>query len=317
MFEPDAVQPPAIELEMVASGGQSFPAKLLDSLYDGVYFVNTERRITYWNKGAERLTGYPAAEALGRRCFENFLMHVNEAGCALCMGGCPLQQTITDGECREAEVFLRHKEGHRVPVSVRASPIQNSDGSIVGAVEIFSDISAIKKLERKAGELEGLAYFDALTGVANRRYIELKVEQAIQELQHFDRSYGIILIDIDRFKSINDTYGHQAGDLLLKAVCETLQNSSRPGDTIGRWGGDEFLVLIRDVTETLLDQITDRFRRMIGATSVPAAETRIRVSASIGGTLLKKGDSSRCAFDRADRLMYSSKSNGRNCSNIG
>jgi PAS domain-containing protein len=94
-----------------AAARKSFHEKLLDNLYDGVYFVGAERRITYWNKGAEQLTGFPAAEASGRHCFDNFLMHVDGVGCALCLEGCPLGQTLADGEYREAEFFCDISKG--------------------------------------------------------------------------------------------------------------------------------------------------------------------------------------------------------------
>lgn len=204
---------------MQDAGPESLPARLLESLYDGVYFVDAERRITYWNRGAERLTGYSSKEAVGRSCFDNFLMHVDEAGCALCIKGCPLRRAIADGECPEVEMFLRHKQGHRVPVSIRAAPIEAQDGSFIGVVEVFSDISAMKKLQRKAGELESLAYKDELTGLMNRRFTELKVHQAIQEVHDFSRASGLILIDADHFKFVNDRYGHHVGDLVLRNLC--------------------------------------------------------------------------------------------------
>jgi len=87
----------------------SFHARLLDSIFDGVYFVDEQRKITYWNRGSEGLTGYSAAEAVGKHCYDNFLVHVDEKGCALCTNGCPLSSTILDGKRREAEVYLRHK----------------------------------------------------------------------------------------------------------------------------------------------------------------------------------------------------------------
>jgi len=118
----------------------SFHEKLLDSLYDGVYFVDQDRRITYWNHGAETLTGYTASDAVGRQCFDNFLEHVDEGGCALCVNDCPLAATIGDGQRREAEVYLRHKAGHRIPVSVRVAPLRDTEGLVVGAVEIFTDV---------------------------------------------------------------------------------------------------------------------------------------------------------------------------------
>lgn len=106
----------------------------MDNLYDGVYFVDTERQITYWNKGAERIAGHPAAHMVGKRCYDNILNHVDENGNYLCFSGCPLAATIEDGKPREAEVYLKHADGHRVPILVRVSPIKNEAGIITGAL---------------------------------------------------------------------------------------------------------------------------------------------------------------------------------------
>ncbi|MGC2251635.1 MAG: PAS domain-containing protein, partial [Acidobacteriaceae bacterium] len=165
MPHPAALAPLCVDATEDASVADFFHRNLLDNLYDGVYFVDPDRTITYWNKGAERLTGYGANEAVSRHCFDNFLMHVDKAGCALCLSGCPLSKTLADGEHREMELFLRHKQGHRVPVQVRIEPIRSATGSVAGAVAIFTDISAVKKLERLAGHLVDLAHYDSLTQV--------------------------------------------------------------------------------------------------------------------------------------------------------
>jgi diguanylate cyclase (GGDEF)-like protein/PAS domain S-box-containing protein len=317
MSDPVLIQSPNISTSSVATSVESFHTQLLDSLYDGVYFVDAERRITYWNKGAELLTGYEASEVVGRHCFDNFLVHVDQTGHALCSQGCPLSQTISDGKRREAEVYLRHKLGHRVPVSVRASPIEIGNGSRIGAVEVFSDISALKRLERQAGELNDLACHDGLTGVANRRYIELKVQQAIEEIKQFKRDFGLVLIDVDQFKAVNDTYGHLTGDASLKAICKTLSHCIRPGDIVGRWGGDEILLVAKDVTAASLEHLAERCRRLIQETSVPIGTERLQMSASLGATLLREDDTWDIAVNRADRLMYASKSAGRNRMHLG
>lgn len=317
---PHPVEPARLCVDATMNGAvaEPFHKKLLDNLYDGVYFVDTDRTITYWNKGAERLTGYPANEAVSRHCFDNFLMHVDKAGCALCLDGCPLSKTLADGEHREMELFLRHKLGHRVPVQVRVEPIQSVNGSTVGAVEIFTDISAVKKLERLAGHLQDLAYYDSLTHVANRRHIELKVQQALQEVQQFGCGFGIVMLDVDSFKSVNDKYGHQTGDRMLKMLCDTLINSLRPGDVVGRWGGDEFLVVARDVTAASLAHLAERCRHLLDATFVPVvAGVPIRINVSVGATMLREGDSCDEALDRADRLMYASKGAGKNGVHFG
>ena len=104
--------------------GPEFFSELLDNLTDGVYFVDRERRIVYWNKAAERITGFSKSEVIGCRCLDNILTHVNEEGGNLCHSGCPLAQTIEDGKSRKADVFLHHKDGHRQPVLVGVAPVR-------------------------------------------------------------------------------------------------------------------------------------------------------------------------------------------------
>ena len=98
---------------------EAFYEKLIDGLHDGVYYVDTNRTIIYWNKSCERITGYSRAEVVGRSCKDNLLNHCTESGGELCLQGCPLTATIGDGAPREADVFLHHADGHRVPVRVR------------------------------------------------------------------------------------------------------------------------------------------------------------------------------------------------------
>jgi diguanylate cyclase (GGDEF)-like protein/PAS domain S-box-containing protein len=295
----------------------SFYEKLLDSMHEGVYFVNQERKIMFWNAGAERLAGYSATEAVGKHCFDNFLGHVDEKGTALCLNGCPLSKVMADGQPRECEIYLRHKNGHRVPVSVRALPMRNNEGVIVGAVEVFSDSTAKRRAEKRVGELEGLAFLDSLTGLPNRRYMELKIEQALQDLQQFDRECGLLLFDLDGFKQVNDTHGHAVGDAVLKGVAETLGQNLRPVDLVGRWGGEEFLVLMTDVHAVALGDLAERCRILIAHSSVANCGTRVSVTASIGATLLNHADTAATAIRRADELMYQSKHSGRDRTTVG
>jgi len=288
----------------------SFYEKLLDTMHDGVYFVNRDRKITYWNGSAERLTGYGAAEAVGKHCFNNFLGHVDETGQPLCTSGCPLSRAMSDGQAREAEMYLRHKNGHRVPISVRVLPMRDSAGALVGAVEVFSDSSAKKQVERRASEMENLAFRDSLTNLPNRRYLELKVEQALQDHAQLGREYGLLLFDLDRFKQVNDNHGHDVGDAVLRAVAETLVQSLRAPDLVGRWGGEEFLVLMPDVTATALGDLAERCRVLIAQSSVGNGTSRVSVTASIGITVLSHTDSAATAIRRADELMYQSKRSG-------
>ena len=288
----------------------SFYEKLLDSMHDGVYFVNGERKITFWNDGAQRLTGYAAGEAVGKSCFDNFLGHVDEAGRPLCGAGCPLHDVILDGQPRETEIYLRHKEGFRLPVRVRAIPMRNRLGDIVGAVEVFSDSTARKKADKRVNELEQLAFRDALTGLPNRRYFTMKVEQGLDEHRRFGRPFGLLMLDIDRFKQVNDAHGHEVGDALLKAVSKTLAQGLRPIDVVGRWGGEEFLVLMPDLDAVELGDLAERCRVLSAQSSVTANGSCVSATASIGATVLTAGDNAESAIRRVDELMYESKRSG-------
>ncbi len=303
------------EVNEVESG---FHAKLLDGLFDGVYFVNQDRKITYWNRGAENLTGYSAEEAIGRHCFDNLLEHVDANGCALCKDGCPLWQTLKDGKRRKIDVFLRHKQGHRVPICVKVAPIKNQAGEIVGAVEVFSDVTMRKQAERRVQELEQLAFKDSLTSLPNRRYTELRVKQILEEFREFNRVYGVLMVDIDRFKMVNDAYGHDIGDIVLRAVSDTLEGTLRSeDDLVGRWGGEEFLVLSSDMTPTLVDKLAERCRFLVEKSSALIGNERCSVTVSIGATVTRLGDSFASIVKRVDTLMYASKANGRNRTTVG
>lgn len=177
----------------------SFYKELLDHMTDGVYFVDRDRRILYWNEGAFRLTGYKGDEIVGRHCQDDTLCHVDSAGHSLCQDGCPLTASVTDGGTHEAQVFLRHKQGRRVAVSVRVQPICAADGSVIGAVEIFSDNSAQHAAQRKMEEMKRLAFLDQVTLLPNRRYAEMSLQTALSEYQLHKDPFGLFMIDLDRF----------------------------------------------------------------------------------------------------------------------
>jgi diguanylate cyclase (GGDEF)-like protein/PAS domain S-box-containing protein len=290
----------------------SFHQDVCDNLSEGVYFVDKERTITYWNRGAQNLTEFQRDDAIGRHCYDNFLKHVDSEGRLLCHMGCPLAATLKDGQAREAEVFLHTKAGEKVPVSVRVSPVVDNSGMLIGAVEVFSNIAPQRELERRAREFEELAYRDVLTGLSSRRHIELKLRQALEEVQQFGRKAGVLLLDIDGFKRVNDTYGHPVGDAALKAVGEKLTETLRACDSAGRWGGEEFLLVALDVNLKELGALAERCRKAIAANQIPVEKELVSITVSVGAALLKKGESTDQAVKRADELLYIAKCQGGN-----
>jgi len=286
---------------------------LLQNMYDGLYLVDTNRRITYWNKAAEKISGYPAHEVIGSRCSDNVLIHVDGKGSNLCFGGCPLAATIEDGVPREAELYLHHKEGHRVPVWIRVTVLRDTNGTIVGGAELFTDLSSREAVKLRVEELEKLAFLDELTQLANRRYIELELMGRFAEKKRYGLSFGILLMDIDHFKQVNDTYGHPVGDIVLKEVAKTLVNTGRSFDLFGRWGGEEFIGIFRNVDMPTLAQIANRCRVLVESTRVQAKDNVLNVTISIGASLAAPDDSPASLVKRTDLSLYRSKARGRNC----
>ncbi|MBU0909593.1 MAG: sensor domain-containing diguanylate cyclase [Proteobacteria bacterium] len=290
---------------------------IIENLHDGLYFVDRNRVITYWNKAAEQISGFAADEVVGRSCSDNILTHVDGSGRSLCFGMCPLAQSITDGKFREAEVYMHHKDGHRIPVSVRVSVLRDKEGRIIGGIELFTDISNQKANALRLQELEKLALLDNLTQLANRHYIERELLSRFEEKKRFQMPFGVLFMDIDQFKQFNDSYGHDAGDEVLRFVAKTFLANSRPFDLYGRWGGEEFLAIIRNISPQDLEQLGNRLRLLVEQSYITYGGERLQVTISLGATLVQDDDNVESLLKRADTLMYRSKAAGRNCLTMG
>lgn len=290
---------------------------IIENLHDGLYLVDDNRVITYWNKAAELISGYSADEVIGRSCADNILTHIDKDGRNLCKGDCPLAATIADGEPREAEVYMHHKNGSRVPVSVRVSAVTDRDGRKIGGAELFTDISNQAVNELRMRELEKLALLDNLTQLANRNYIEKELRSRFEEQKRFHVPFGIFFIDIDHFKKFNDTYGHDVGDKVLRFVADTFVANARPFDLYGRWGGEEFIGIIRNITGTDLEMLGNRVRILVENTYLVQEDQELRVTVSMGATLVHEDDSIDTLVKRADMLLYKSKEAGRNRLTLG
>jgi len=286
--------------------------QLLDSLNDAVYVVDRNRKIIYWNPSAERITGYSAGEVQDSHCWDNLLLHVDTEGNNLCKSTCPLMKTIKSGEKVETRVYLRHKEGFRIPVLIRTVPLFDDEGNIDGAYEVFREDFDTAFVAEKLEKLQRLALVDSLTGIANRNYLEETLEVRISEHRRYGWSFGVLFLDIDWFKEINDNHGHGCGDIILKTVAKTIIHNIRNLDSAGRWGGDEFLIILPNISAEELEIIASRIRVLVGKSTAEANSEEVSVTISIGGTIVHPDDTKKTILARADALLYKCKASGKN-----
>lgn len=285
---------------------------VVNGLFDSVYFVDLDKKITFWNEAANELTGFKGSEVIGSRCCDKILAHMDRQANIICYSECPLAKTLADGRERETDLFLRHKDGHRIRTTVRTKPILDPKGNIVGAMEIFRERPLDEAVEQKMNQLHELALLDPLTRLANRRHTENTLELRLHEMERYVWAFGVLFIDIDHFKEINDQHGHQAGDTVLELSAKTMLSSLRPFDFLGRWGGEEFVAIVVNVDENQLYQVANRTRQLMDSSHVSIGTENLHVTVSIGATMAQKGDTLKDLLSRADRLMYESKKRGRN-----
>jgi diguanylate cyclase (GGDEF)-like protein/PAS domain S-box-containing protein len=290
-------------------GNDFFQTFILENLNDSVLISDKHRKITYWNKSAERLTGYKSYETIGKPC--DLLKYVNDEGTDVCQESCLISKTDTRRIIYESEVYIRHHDGHWISVLLRMVPIRNQWGKITGMVEILRNnsqkVALIQQIERLTEE----TLIDSLTGLGNRRAAEITLQTKLNEAQSYGWSFGLQFIDIDHFKRINDEYGHAKGDAFLKIIARTLLDNSRSFDFLGRWGGDEFIIINPNITKSQLVAMAKRYQMLIEKSSLKVGSDQIQMSISIGVTLVHSNDTINSLVERADQLMYQCKASRR------
>ncbi len=287
--------------------------QLMSTLDSGVYFVDRKRKIFFWNKAAELLTGYSSEKVVGSSCSENILRHITADGIELCLHGCPLVGTISDGQVRQTQVYMHHRDGHRLPITVWAAPLTDESGATIGAIEMFTDQGDRSTLLKELEKLRHEVLTDPLTGLGNRRYLQIITNTRIEEAEKGSEHFGLIMADIDHFKKVNDVHGHNVGDRVLKMVASTLGSAVRPLDAAVRWGGEEFILICPNVKPGVLGEIAERLRLLVEHSWLELEDRSIlRVTISLGATKFREGDTLENIVARADVCLYQAKNSGRN-----
>ncbi len=285
---------------------------IFDTLYEGVIMVDTDRKITYWNLGAKRLTGFSSDETIGTMCHDDILNHIDVHGRMLCLDGCPFRQSMIDGKVREMEIYLQHKRGHRIPVRLRTVPIVE-EGKIVGSIEMFIESTQVTDRFKRIGAHGNKILVDPLTHLPNRTMIEHFLETKLNDYNKFGIPFGIAIVDLDNFEAINLTYGLSIGDEVLKLLSESFRHCFKSADIIGRWENDAFIFGFANLSKEALATICDKIRVVSEGTVLRNLPTKdIDFSVSVGGTMIRQEEDIESLIERVHTYLKKAKIKGGN-----
>jgi diguanylate cyclase (GGDEF)-like protein/PAS domain S-box-containing protein len=290
-----------------------FYQRLIDELDEGVIFLDHKRKITFWSLGAEKLTGFSAAEVMADGCVNHCMRFAGLEALKACDGSCNIHRALSTGETIFEDIYFQHKEGHRIPVTLRLVPHRSgAAGPVEGVVEILRDNSRNISLTTELEDLRRMALIDPLTELGNRRFVEMNIATHLEEVRRYNSGFGLLFIDIDDFKIVNDSYGHNAGDRILRMVGRTLHHNLRSFDLSARWGGEEFVALVLNVNSDQLKEIAEKIRQLVETSPMRYGASWINITISLGATLARADDVMTELIGRADTAMYKSKKDGKN-----
>ncbi len=293
------------------AAGNLFHEQLLETMPSGVVYVDTRLNILKWSRVVRELTGIEP-ERVERRPWEPGLVGLRDENYKLITPDrCPVIAAVNEGARASGRFLIDDAVHEKIAVDICVTPVAGPDGDVRGATMVLHDASSHVNLEERLVSLNEKASQDGLTGVANRAEFDRTHANWFQT--HLERGlpYSLIICDLDFFKKINDTYGHQAGDEALIAFGSLLRKHTRSSDLVARYGGEEFVMLCADCDGDSAAVRAENIREAL-------AEQRLHVlnghslTASYGVTAIQSGDTAETMLRRADRALLQAKADGRN-----
>jgi diguanylate cyclase (GGDEF)-like protein/PAS domain S-box-containing protein len=285
---------------------------VLNQVQDAVVWLNKDRKVVYWNKAAEQISGREAAGILGRACFEEPALFVDFGGVEVCRDKCPVAITLKDGVPRMLDVYLQHKEGFRIPASLRIIPVFKEDGEVIGAVETFTSTAPKVTLPLGLAELEKMGLVETETGVPSKQYLDMTLNTRLEEFQKYGLPFGLIYVDIDNYGKILEKYGRFNASKIVRTVARTLHKNIRFFDIVGRWGTEEFLVVLLNIDDSRLDIVANKLRLLIAESYIATETGMLNATVSMGASLALRYDTVDSLVKRGEQLMMHSKWLGKN-----
>ena len=273
---------------------------ILESLLNGVCVVDMQKKIVFWSDGAEHITGQLRHEVVGRSCVGKPLLHCQQPGCEFCSEECPLARAIKTAHPVEASGFLHHKCGYEVPVRIRAIPIHNPHGSIIGAVETF-DVLEQSDVNHTEKALPGS--LDNVTGLASQAQMKTHLREALAAFTERQVAFAVLRLRLQGLEHFRAAFGPDAASSLLRVVARSLASDLWRTDIVGRWADDEFLVILNGCSEESLPVVRERLRRMLANDSIEWWGERRSLPVSAGEATPEPGDTAESILDRSRKSL--------------
>jgi|SRR5579863_3260743 len=270
---------------------------LLDSLPTAVYVVDRNGKILFWNQGAERITGHLRHEVLGHSRSNSILTQCNEVSCPACGEECPFSNARKEGKPRELRLALHHKLGHSLPVVFRITPLRDPQGSIIYVAGSFEE-QRRREGDRNQRTTIPQACLDE-SGVANRELIQFHLRKNLAGFAEHQLPFSVLCIELDQFDHLRTTYGREASDAMARAVAETLRDSLRPSDFVGRWAEDQFLVILSNCGSLGVQKAGERIHRMVTNAGIHWWGDWLRAITFMGHAAAQTGDTVHSLMQRA------------------
>ncbi len=284
-------------------------SQIVMSTSEAIYTIDPDLRVLSWNPAAERMYGYTAKEMIGQSLE---LLYPTARDRGNWQDGTDRRSRLLSGELEfeEYETVRRRKDGTLIQVAATTSPLRDHAGNVIGLVGSLRDIGERRRIE---AQLAHLANHDPLTSLFNRSRFEEELSRIAASARQHGYQAAVMMLDLDNFKFINETYGHKAGDELVVSIVPVLKSHLRPLDVIARPGGDSFGLLIVDINAEQAGEIAEQLLCAVREHETPINGRPIRVTASMGVVIFDGTQASaEDVLADVDRAMYQSKENGRN-----
>ncbi len=289
---------------------------VLEELPTGVFMEDCEQRIRFWNSGAERITGYLRQEMIGRLLPANIIATPVAAEMIACGASSLLVSAMREGKSIQVDAYLRHKNGHSVPVLLRAIPVRNAQDKIIGAAACFDENAAASEWNRHRIKLAEFGCLDDDTGVPNREFIQTRLSDCLAAFERHHVPFGVFFISVNKMEHLRTGYGQHAAAKILRVVAQTLENSLRPTDCLGRWNEDCFLAVLTECSAAEFGKVGERLRKMVSYSETDWWGDRLSITVSLNGTAAWPGDSAESLLKRAQETWPADAGIGSDCVEI-